>query len=124
VRREALCFEWRWETFITGLSQQVGEAGGSPNREVPGRVEAALTMPERARIARWCGFGERDGEEYARNQRDYVPRKVNRLKSGGYGPGAVRTQSIRLGNFREVIWVSSREAMVKCCGVAVAMPQG
>jgi hypothetical protein len=50
---------------------------------MPGRVGAALTTPGRARIARWCGFGKRDEEEYARNQRDYVPRKVNRLKSGG-----------------------------------------
>jgi hypothetical protein len=40
---------------------------------MPGRVGAALTKPRRARIARWCGFGERDEEEYARNQRDYVP---------------------------------------------------
>ena len=73
MRREALCFEWRWETFIVVLSQQGGGAEGSPTREVPGRVGAALTMPGRARIARWCGFGERDGEEYARNQRYYVP---------------------------------------------------
>ena len=60
-----------------------GEAGGSLIREMPGRAEAALTTPGRARIARWCGFGKRDEEEYARNQRDYVPRKVNRLKLGG-----------------------------------------
>jgi hypothetical protein len=39
------------------------------------------------------GSGERDEEEYARNLRDYVPRKVNRLKPGGYGPGAVRTRA-------------------------------
>ena len=55
---------------------------------------AALTKPGCARIARWCGFGERDGGECARTQRDYVPLKVSRLKSGGYGPGAVRTQSL------------------------------
>ena len=58
---------------------------------------AALTTPGRASTARWCGSGKRDGEEYARNQRDYVPRKVNRLKSGGYGPGAVRTCRLWLG---------------------------
>jgi hypothetical protein len=56
-------------------------------------VGAALTTQGHARIARWCGFGKRDEEEYARNQRDYVPRKVNRLKPGGYGPGAVRTRA-------------------------------
>jgi len=44
---------------------------------VPGRVGAALTKPGHASTARWCGFGECDGEcdeeEYARNQRQYVP---------------------------------------------------
>ena len=58
---------------------------------------AALTKPGHTRIARWCGFGKRDGEEYVRNQRQYVPRKVNRLKPGGYGPGAVRTRSVSAG---------------------------
>jgi hypothetical protein len=104
----------------------VGEAGGSLTWEVPGRVGAALTKPGRASIARWCGFGERDEEEYARNQRYYAPRKVNRLKPGGYGPGAVRTHAevIGVGNFRAVVWMMVREATVTCCGVAVAMPQG
>jgi hypothetical protein len=54
------------------LSQQGGVAEGSPIREMPGRVEAALTKPGHASTARWCGFGERDGEEYERNQRYYV----------------------------------------------------
>ena len=70
-----------------------GEAGGSRSWEVPGWVGAAPTKPGRASTARWCGFGERDGVEYARNQREYVLRKVNRLKPGGYGSGAVRTRS-------------------------------
>jgi hypothetical protein len=48
------------------LSQQDGVAEGSPIREMPGRVEAALTKPGHASTARWCGFGERDGEEYER----------------------------------------------------------
>jgi hypothetical protein len=113
--------------FAVGLSQQVNEAGGSLIREVPGRVGAAPTKPERVSIARWRGFGERDEEEYARNQRHYVPRKVNRLQPGGYGPGAVRTRigdQAGAGNFRTDMWVSAREATVKCCGVVVAMPQG
>ena len=33
------------------------------------RVRAAPTKPGRARTARWPGSGERDGEEYERNQR-------------------------------------------------------
>ena len=33
---------------------------------------AALTKPGRISTARWFGFGERDGKEYARNPRYYV----------------------------------------------------
>jgi hypothetical protein len=100
---------------------RAAEPGGA------GEVGAALTKPGRVRIARCRGFGERDEEEYARNRRYYVPRKVNQLKSGGYGLGAVRTGSGVLagaGNSRAVMWMSSWEATVKCCGVVVAMPQG
>ena len=73
VRREALLIrvEVKDHPPLT-LSQQGGEAGGSLTREVPGRVGAALTKPGRASTARWCGSGERSGEEYARNQRHYV----------------------------------------------------
>ena len=71
------------------LSQQGGEAEGSLSREVPGWVGAALTKPGRASTARWCGSGERDGEEYERNQRLRLL-NTDRLKSGGYGLGAVR----------------------------------
>jgi hypothetical protein len=46
-------------------------------------VGAALTTPGRVSIARWGGSGKRDEEEYARNRRDDVPRKVDRLKPGG-----------------------------------------
>ena len=54
------------------LSWQGGEAEGSLPRKVPGWVGAALTKPGRARTARWCGSGERDGKEYERNPRYYV----------------------------------------------------
>jgi hypothetical protein len=37
------------------LSQQGGEAEGSPSREVPGRMGAALTKPGRASTTRWRG---------------------------------------------------------------------
>jgi transposase len=46
---------------------RAAEPGGA------GDVGAALKKPGRVRIARWRGFGERGGEEYVRNQRDYVP---------------------------------------------------
>jgi hypothetical protein len=74
-----------------------GEAGGSLSREVPVRVGAAPTTTGRVSTARWRGSGKRDGEEYARNQRAYVLRKVNRLESGGSGPGVVRTCPILVG---------------------------
>ncbi len=67
----------------------------------PGRCrdgwEQPPTKPGCARTARWRGFGERGGVEYARNQREYLLRKVNRLQSRGYGSGAVRTCSVVLG---------------------------
>ena len=73
VRREALLIrvEVRDHPPLT-LSQQGGEAGGSLIREAPGRAGAAPTKPGRASTARWCGSGERGGEEYARNQCYYV----------------------------------------------------
>ena len=54
------------------LSQQGSEAGVSLTREAPGRAGAAPTKLGRVSTARWRGSGERDGEEYARNQRHYV----------------------------------------------------
>jgi hypothetical protein len=67
VRREALLFEWRWETCACGLSQQPVEAGGSLSREVSVRVGAAPTKPGCVSTARWRGSGEHDREEYVRN---------------------------------------------------------
>jgi hypothetical protein len=58
---------------MVGSSEWVGGAEGSLIREVPGRVGAALTKPGRISTARWGGSGERDQEEYARNQRENVP---------------------------------------------------
>ena len=65
---------------------------------------AALTKPGRVSTARWRGSGERDGKEYARNRRYYVPSMLHRLESGGYGPGAVRTRRCHdaAGNSRAV----------------------
>ncbi|GAB3848837.1 hypothetical protein GCM10027610_081110 [Dactylosporangium cerinum] len=73
MRREALLFEWRCKTATVSLSQQVDVAEGSLPRVMPGRVGAALTKPGRVSTARWCGSGERDEEEYARNRRHNVP---------------------------------------------------
>ena len=126
VRREALLIrvEVRDLPPLT-LSQQGGEAGGSLIREAPGRAGAALTKPGCASTARWRGSGERDGEEYARNQRLRLL-KAYRLQPGGYGPGAARTRSLHCGagNSGAGLWMSAGEATVKGCGVAVAMPQG
>ncbi len=74
---------------------------------------AAPTKPGRVSTARWCGFGERDEEEYARNRREYVPRKVNRLQSGGYGPGAVRTWSV----------ATEQETSGQACGCRSGRPR-
>jgi len=75
VRREALLFEWRWETCTAWSSQRLGEAEGSLIREVPGRAGAALTKPGCVSTARWRGSGERDREEYERNRCRNVPQR-------------------------------------------------
>jgi hypothetical protein len=84
VRREALMIRVEVRDLRRrACRSRTGEAGGSLSREVPVRVGAAPTTPGRVSTARWCGSGKRDEEEYVRNRRGYVPRKVNRLKSGG-----------------------------------------
>ena len=107
MRREALTIrvEVRDLPPLT-LSQQGGEAGGSLTREAPGRAGAAPTKPGRAGTARRCGSGERDGEEYERNQR-LRPLKAHRLKSGGQGPGAVHPGFGKAGpgNSRAGMWM-------------------
>ena len=90
------------------------------------RVEAALTTPRRPSTARWSGLGKQDGEVYVRNQRLKAPQELtHQPESGGYGLGRSahpHTRGLRgtprLGD------VAGREAMVKACGVAVAMLQG
>ena len=67
VRREALLFEWRWETCTCGLSQQPVEAGGGLSREVSVWVGAAPTKPGCVSDARWRGAASMDREEYVRN---------------------------------------------------------
>lgn len=80
-------------------SQRGGGAEGSLMRVMPGRVGAALTKPGQARTARWPGFGERDGEEYARNRCDspFMRRQLEtwwiRAGSGAHPPNVA-------GNFR------------------------
>jgi hypothetical protein len=62
-------------------------AEGSLIRETPGRMGAALTKPERVSTVEWPGFGERDGEVYARNPCCKAPQEMHWLKFDGYGPG-------------------------------------
>jgi hypothetical protein len=54
------------------LSQQDGEAEGSL---FPGGAGVGGSSPDKAGTRQHCqmgGIGERDGEEYERNQRQYV----------------------------------------------------
>lgn len=88
----------------------------------PGWWQAALTKPGRASTARWCGSGERDGKEYARNRRLRLS-SVERLKSGGYGLGAVRTCLFGRGTHGSAFdgWPGDHGEVLR---VAVVMPQG
>ena len=55
----------------------------------------------------------------------YVLQLRHRLKSGGYGPGAVRPAVYRSGgNFRGDVLELPREVMGKACGVPMARPLG
>ena len=85
---------WRWETFVAGLSQQGGEAGGSLSRETPGRVGAALTTPGRAGTARWSGSGKRDGKVYVRNQRLTPLKRYTGSNLVDMGRGAVHAHTV------------------------------
>ena len=59
----------RWKDSAGGLSQQAVEAGGSPTREAPGRVGAALTTTGRVGTSRRLGSGKQGGKVYeSRNQ--------------------------------------------------------
>ncbi len=60
VRHEALSDRAGCET-AAGLSQQPGEAGGSPNPELWVRAGAAPTTPGRASTIGSCGSGKQDG---------------------------------------------------------------
>jgi hypothetical protein len=55
-----------------------GEAGDSLIRDVPGGWEQPRQRRDVSARPDGAVLGKRDEEEYARNQRDYVPGKVNR----------------------------------------------
>lgn len=116
---------------MAGPSWRVGEAGGSLNRETPGRVGAAATKSGRPSTAGWVGPGERDGTVYVRNRcckASSSPASSNPVDVGWY---AVRTRAIGgdlvvgwSGNSWEGLACLAWEVTVKVYGVAVTMPQG
>jgi hypothetical protein len=105
-----------------GLSQQAGEAGGSPTLGVQGRVGAAPTTPGRVGTARRPGPGKQDGKVDVRNQRCKAPQGKNRLQPGGYGPGGGARPRPRATLMPVVN--AGQEATGKACGVPVARPLG
>jgi hypothetical protein len=100
-------------------------AEGSLIRETPGRAGAALTKPGRASTVEWPGSGERAGKVYARNHCRKTPQEARRLKLDGYGPDRDADPLLMSGGLLLIPGFGvDREAMVKVCGVAVAMSQG
>jgi hypothetical protein len=94
----------------------------------PGRCrggrQAAPTKPGRVSTARWCGSGKQDGEVYERN-RWLKPPKVPSARTWRIWAGSGACSPCAMaGNSRVVVFQTIREATVKCCGVAVAMPRG
>ncbi|MDQ6949164.1 MAG: hypothetical protein M3256_23625, partial [Actinomycetota bacterium] len=51
VRREALWFEWRWETFAAGSSQRSGRSWGQPD---PGGAGEGGSSPDKAGTCPHC----------------------------------------------------------------------
>jgi hypothetical protein len=91
-------------------------------------VGAALTKPGRVSTARWCGSGERDGEEYGQEP---VSTSLKGLPAQNLADmGRVRcapadqVEGLIGGELLGGLVDVCREATVKCCGLAVAMPQG
>ena len=86
---------------------------------------AALTTPERADTARWCGFGKQGRKAYVRNQR---VKPLNRPTSSNLADmGWVAARTGRAVACRELLvgWMPSRrEVTVNVHGVVVAMPLG
>jgi hypothetical protein len=117
--------EWRWNDSTAGLSQQPGEAGGSPSPEARGRAGAAPTTARRvgttgrpsARSARrtgvtavnqWLNPLKRDAGS---NLVDVGRRAAHAARDGGR---RLRSRPNAVGG----------EATRKDCGVLVAMLQG
>jgi hypothetical protein len=51
VRREALWFEWRWETFAVGSSQRLDRSWGQPD---PGGAGEGGSSPDKAGMCQYC----------------------------------------------------------------------
>ena len=86
---------------------------------------AALTTPERADTARWCGFGKQGRKAYVRNQRVKPLNRPTSSNLADMGWVAARTERRCAG--RELLAGADaprREATVNAYGVVVAMPLG
>lgn len=123
-RHEALQDRAEMKGSASGLSQQAGEAGGSPTgRNVLVGWKAAPTTTGRPSTARWVGPGKRDGKVYVRNQRQNAPQEQttsSNLADLGWAAARTRTD----GELPRSVDVADREATPKACGVGVAKSQG
>jgi hypothetical protein len=83
-----------------------GEEAGAADPGGAGEAGAALTKPGRASTVRWCGSGERDGEEYARNRRCYVSQfdTGSNLTDLGWLRCALAVMVVAVGNGRCTSW--------------------
>ena len=105
------------------LSQQCGEAEGSPSAETRGRMGAALTTTGRAGTVRRYGSGKQDRKVDARNQCLKPRNSSTGSNLTDMGRDAVHAARIgwRLRSRRHGV---GGEAMRKACGVLVAMLPG
>jgi hypothetical protein len=74
-------------------------------------VGAALTKPGRVSTARWCGSGERDGEEYGQEPVSTslkgLPAQIWRIWAGCGAYLLVRPMVWAVGNSWVVLWMAT-----------------
>ena len=110
------------DRLITFLSQQAGEAEGSP----PGRRRGGdQSSPDNGRAGWYCQRTRvclADGKVYVRNQRVMPVKRYAASILVDMGWGAVHTRRWRATPV--LVKVAGREATRDGCGVLVVMPQG
>lgn len=115
--------EWRWKDSTAWLSQQPGEAEGSLNRGMPGRVESSPDNGETGQNYQmaWAPLARREGA------REKPVLKLRKARAGSnlVDMGRCAARGHRIGwSTPKPVDSAGGEATLKVCGVGVAMLPG